>query len=211
MRRSILLILAFLVTASPSFCVKIDGKFWDWEKIRVFQVCKPRHLARDRAGFDMEFVKMSLGKNHLYMYIEGTSVTGLKQDSGEGVKKTSIRVSFNSAQSPLNRVRIAAETRSLWEIKISRPGMISKVFGSKKDKYWMRGKFGKMYAYELKIPVFYSSKGIHAAAAGGPLIELAEKPSMNRDSLSNVLINCVDMKTHRLVDTVQFTIRKGEL
>jgi hypothetical protein len=87
----------------------------------------------------------------------------------------------------------------------------SKVFGSKKDRYWFMSKYGKKYAYEVKIPFFISQKGIHAGAKGGPLLRLVGDSGASRKNLSVVLINAVDVKTHRLVDTVEFPIKKGDL
>jgi hypothetical protein len=85
------------------------------------------------------------------------------------------------------------------------------MFGSKKNRFWYIGKFGSKYAFEIKIPFYYSSKGIHVAAKGGPLIRLSGSYAQSRRNLSEVLINSVDMKTHRLVDTTQFYISKGQL
>jgi len=196
--------------SSFAFCITIDGKFWDWGKIDTFYSCKPRALEKDRSGFDMESVKMCLGRKHLYIYIEGRSVAGLKPDAGWGVKKTSVRISFKASQSPLNRVRVAAEPAKPGQVKISSPPAPSKVLGSKTDKYWAIAKYGKKYAFEINIPFFITSKGIHVGVKGGPLIRLAgNDPS--RKNLSDVLINTVDVKTHRLVDTVEFSIKKGDL
>ena len=203
-------ITAFLVISTASFCVKIDGRFWDWTGIGDFHKCVPRILSRDRSGLDMDTVKIHLTGKFLYIYIEGRSVKGKKPDDGSAMKGSSIRVSFNSSQSPLNRVRISAEPSTLWQIKVSKPGMKSVVYGSKKNKYWSRGRIGRKYAFEIKVPVFTSSKGVHAGVAGGPIIAISEEQGGSRNSLSEVLINSVDMKTHRLVDTVSFTIRKGQ-
>jgi hypothetical protein len=193
------------------FCITIDGKFWDWGKTDTFYNCKPHALEKDRSGFDMESVKMCLGRKDLYIYIDGRSVAGLKPDAGWGVKKTSVRISFKSSQSPLNRVRIATEPAKPGQIKISYPPAPSKVFGSKTDKYWAIAKYGKKYAFEIKIPFFITSKGIHVGVSGGPLLRVSESYSSSRKNLSDVLINTVDVKTHRLVDTVEFSIKKGDL
>ena len=193
------------------FCITIDGKFWDWGKTDTFYNCKPHALEKDRSGFDMESVKMCLGRKDLYIYIDGRSVAGLKPDAGWGVKKTSVRISFKSSQSPLNRVRIATEPAKPGQIKISYPPAPSKVFGSKTDKYWAIAKYGKKYAFEIKIPFFITSKGIHVGVSGGPLLRVSESYGSSRKNLSDVLINTVDIKTHRLVDTVEFSIKKGDL
>jgi hypothetical protein len=108
-------------------------------------------------------------------------------------------------------VRVATEPAKPGQIKISYPSAPSKVFGSKKDRYWFMEKYGKKYAYEIKIPFFISQKGIHAGTKGGPLLRLAGNSGDSRKNLSVVLINTVDMKTHRLVDTVEFSIKKGDL
>jgi hypothetical protein len=210
MKKLLILILAFVLLAVSSWCIKIDGKFWDWSKINTFYNCPVRPLEKGRSGFDMESVKMALGRKDLYIYIDGRSVTGPKQDSGWGAKKTSVRISFKSSQSPLNRVRIAAYPDKPGQIRIACPNAASKVLGSKADRYWMIAKYGKKYAFEIKIPVLLSSKGLHVGVRGGPLIRLAgNDPS--RKNLSDVLINSVDMKTHRLVDTVEFTIKRGKI
>ena len=211
MKKTIIFIIASLAISSFVFCITIDGKFWDWGKIGTFYDCKPRALEKDRSGFDMESVKMCLGRKHLYIYIDGRSVAGLKPDAGWGVKKTSVRISFKSSQSPLNRVRIATEPAKPGQIKISYPPAPSKVFGSKADKYWAIAKFGKKYAYEVKIPFFITTKGIHAGVKGGPLLRVSGSAGASRKNLSDVLINTVDIKTHRLVDTVEFSIKKGDL
>ncbi|MFH1709714.1 MAG: hypothetical protein ABH860_01415 [bacterium] len=211
MKKPLSLILIFVFLAASSWCVNIDGKFWDWAKVKTFYRCKPHALEQNRSGFDMENVKMVLGKKHLYMYIYGRSVTGSKPDAGWGVKKTSVRISFKSSQSPLNRVRIAAYPARPGEIKLSHPPVPSKVFGSKTDKYWAIAKYGKKYAFEIKMPFFASAKGLHIGAIGGPLIKLSPGNSASRKNLSDILINTVDMKTHRLIDTVEFTLRKGDL
>jgi hypothetical protein len=211
MKKPLILILAFVLLAVPSLCIKIDGKFWDWAKINAFYNCPVRPLEKGRSGFDMESVKVALGRKDLYIYIDGRSVTGPKQDSGWGAKKTSVRISFKSSQSPLNRVRIAAYPDKPGQIRIACPNAASKVFGSKTDRYWMIAKYGKKYAFEIKIPFFVSSQGIHVGVKGGPLIRIPENVGASRNKLSDVLINTVDMKTHRLVDTVEFTIKKGNI
>jgi len=210
-KKIIIFIITTFVISSFVFCITIDGKFWDWGKIDTFYSCKPHALKKDRSGFDMESVKMYLGRKDLYIYIDGRSVAGLKPDAGWGVKKTSVRISFKSSQSPLNRVRIAAEPAKPGQIKISYPPAPSKVLGSKTDKYWAIAKYGKKYAFEIKIPFFITSKGIHVAVKGGPLLRLSSSAGESRKSLSDVLINTVDVKTHRLVDTVEFSIKKGDL
>lgn len=210
MKKLLILISTFVLLAVPSWCIKIDGKFWDWSNINAFYNCPVRPLEKNRSGLDMESVKIALGRKVLYIYIDGRSVTGQKQDSGWGAKKTSVRISFKSSQSPLNRVRIAAYPDKPGQIRIACPNAASTVLGNKADRYWMIAKYGKKYAFEIKIPILLSSQGIHVGVKGGPLIRLAgDAPS--RKNLSDVLINTVDMKTHRLVDTVQFTIRKGEI
>lgn len=193
----------------PSFCVNIDGKFWDWGSIGTFYTCPARLLEKNRSGFDMQSVKMSLGKKYIYIYLEGKSVTGKKADSGWGAKKTSVRISFKSAQSPLNRVRIATDPASPGKIKLSYPQITSRTYGSKQDKYWALAKYGNKYAFEIKIPIHYSKKGVHAGVPGGPIIKPAGESS--RNYLADVLINTVDVKIHRLVDTVEFPIRRGQL
>ena len=211
MKKIIIFIITSLLISSFVFCVTIDGKFWDWGKISTFYNCKPRALEKNRSGFDMESVKMCLGKKHLYIYIDGRSVAGQKPDAGWGAKKTSVRISFKSSQSPLNRVRIATEPAKPGQIKISYPPAPSKVLGSKTDKYWAIAKYGKKYAFEIKIPFYITSKGIHAAVKGGPLLRVSGSAGASRKNLSDVLINTVDVKTHRLVDTVEFSIKKGDL
>ncbi len=207
MRKIIPFILSSFILTSYSFCVTIDGSFRDWKGVPVFHRVKQRALARDRAGLDMQTVKLVLGRRYLYVYIDGRSVNGLKRDEGEGVKGTSIRVSFNSASSPLQRVRIAAEPKDLWKIRISCPREASRELGSKQDKYWSRGRSGNRYAFEMKMPVFYSKSGIHVGTPSGPLVGVYS--GSTRTYLSDVLINSVDMKTHRLVDTVTFPIVKS--
>ena len=211
MKKIIIFIITTLAISSFVFCITIDGKFWDWRKIDTFYSCKPHALKKDRSGFDMESVKMYLGRKDLYIYIDGRSVAGLKPDAGWGAKKTSVRISFRSSQSPLNRVRIATEPAKPGQIKISYPPAPSKVLGSKTDKYWAIAKYGKNYAFEIKIPFFITSKGIHAAVKGGPLLRLSSSAGESRNKLSDVLINTVDVKTHRLVDTVEFSIKKDDL
>jgi hypothetical protein len=211
MKKALLFISLFALLASSAWCIKIDGKFWDWSNIKTFYNCPARPLEKDRAGFDMRSIKLCLGRKFLYIYIDGKSVTGLKPDRGWGAKKTSIRVSFRSAQSPLNRVRIATDPSKPGEIKVSSSPDPSREYGSKADKYWDIARYGKKYAVEMKIPIFYSSKGIHIGAKGRPLIKLSGRVQSSRQYLSEVLINTVDMKTHRLVDTVEFAIKKGEL
>jgi len=210
MKKPLIFILTFLLLAVSSWCINIDGKFWDWGKTGIFCNCPARLLEKDRSGFDMESVKMCLGRRSLYIYIDGRSVAGLKPDAGWGVKKTSVRISFKSSQNPLNRVRIAADPAKPGQIKISYPQEPTKTLGSKKDKYWAISKYSKKYAFEIKIPFFVSSNGIHVGVKGGPLLKLSNSAA-SRKNLSDVLINTVDVKTHRLVDTVEFPIRKGDL
>jgi hypothetical protein len=210
-KKIIIFIIASFVISSFASCITIDGKFWEWAKISTFYNCKPRALERGRSGFDMQSVKISLGRKFLYIYIDGRSVTGLKPDKGWGARKTSVRISFKSSQSPLNRVRIATYPSKPGAIKISYPHTASKTFGSKKDKFWALAKYGNKYAFEVQVPLIVSSKGIHVGANGGPLIRVSESYSSSRKNLSDILINTVDDKTHRLVDTVEFSIKKGEL
>lgn len=211
MKKVLFFITIVLLISTASYCVKIDGRFWDWTDIGDFHKCRSRALSRDRSGLDMDTVKLHLTGKFLYIYVEGRSVKGKKPDDGSAVKGSSIRVSFSSSQSPLNRVRISTEPSALWQIKVSKPEMESVVYGSKKNKYWSRGRIGRKYAFEIKIPVFRSTKGVHIGVAGGPIIAVSEDQATSRNSLSEVLINSVDMKTHRLVDTVSFTIKKGML
>jgi hypothetical protein len=199
--------MTLLLFQFPSFCISIDGKSMDWASIPIFQKCRPRVLSRDRAGLDMQYVKIGLSKRFMYFYIEGSSITGQKADNGEGFKKTSVRISANSAQSPLNRVRVLIDPKVPYKIKMAAPKKPTVDLGSKKEKYWSRGKVGRNYFFEVKVPVFVSPKGIHLGTKSGPLV----RPSSDRTSksaISDVLINTVDMKTHRLVDTTQFYIRK---
>ena len=200
-----------MFVAYPSFCVKIDGKFREWANTPVFHNCGLRPFARDRSGLDLQEIKMALGSKHLYIYIGGRSVTGLKRDKGQGARKTSIRISFNSAQSPLNRIRIASDPAKPGQIKVSCPGTRSNILGSKRDKYWAYGKYGKRYAFEFKIPVYSTSKGMQVGRPSGPLIALSGSNMSKRTHLSDMLINSVDAKTHRLVDTAVVPIKKGEL
>lgn len=211
MKKSIIFTLILLVTASPSFCIKIDGKFWDWQRTGISFKCKPHVLARDRSGLDMQQVKMTLSGKYLYIYIDGRSVTGLQPDKGSGLKRTSMRVSFTSAQSPLNRVRIATDPKVPYKVKVSCPRAASKYLGGPKNRYWAIGRNGNRYAMEMIVPVFYSSKGVHAGSPAGPLIILSRRSGINREYLAGMLINVVDAKTHRLVDTVELPIRRGEL
>jgi len=210
-KKSTILLLLILVFSGTSWAVKVDGKFWDWSAIGEYHKCSPRALSRDRSGFDMQSIKASLGAKFLYIYIEGRSVAGHKADRGWGVKKTSVRISFKSAQSPLNRVRIASDPARPGEIKISKPSLPTKAYGSKKNMYWAIARYGNKYAFECKIPVYSSSKGVHAGVQGGPLIKLSESNTSKRTHLSDMLINTVDVKTHRLVDTVEFPIKKNDL
>jgi hypothetical protein len=207
MKKLIILVSVLFFFIPPCFPVIIDGKFWDWQNIPVFHTVRPRILSRDRAGLDMQKVKLMLARHYLYVYVDGRSVNGQKRDDGEAMKSVSIRVSFNFANSPLQRVRIAAEPKDLWKIKISCPRQASQELGGKKDKYWSRGRSGSRYAFEIKIPVFYTKSGIHVGVPSGPLVGVYS--GSTRTYLSDVLINSVDMRTHRLVDTVQFSIKKG--
>ncbi len=203
--------LILTILCCSALAITIDGKFWDWDGIGVFHYCSPRLLEKDRSGIALQKVKMYLGRKYLYMYIEGVSVAGQKIDRGWGAKKTSFRISFSSVQSPLNRVRVAIYPAKPGQIRISYPRTISKVFGGKKDRFWWMAKYGRKFAFEIKIPFYYSAKGIHVAAKGGPLIRLSGSYAQGRRNLAEVLINSVDMKTHRLVDTTQFLISKGQL
>lgn len=203
--------LFFVLISANALSIKIDGKIWDWGGIKNLYKCKPRLLDKNRSGLDMDNVRLTLGKKFLYILIEGKSVTGQKKDNGLGAHKTSIRISFKSSQSPLNRVRIAADPGKSGVIKISYPSIKSQVFGSPKDKYWAMGKYGKGYAFEFKIPIIISNKGVHVGVSQGPIIKPSKKYEGGRNSMSDVLINSVDIKTHRLVDSVEFTIKKGEL
>jgi hypothetical protein len=199
------------VTASISFCINIDGKSSEWGNFRTFHRCPARPLEKDRAGFDMRSIKMCLGRHYLYIYIDGRSVTGLMPDRGGGMKKTSIRISFDSSQAPLNRVRIAADPRMPWQVKLSYPSVPSRIYGSQNNKYWSFIRQRNMSGFEVKIPVFLSRKGVHVGVAGGPIIRQFNSTGVPRSRLSDVLINSVDIKTHRLVDTVLFSIRRGDL
>ena len=210
MKKTLIFVSAFVLLAVSAWCIKIDGKFQEWEKIKTFYTCPHRFLEKDRSGLDMQSVKLCLGSKFLYIYIDGRSVTGIKPDKGWGAKKTSVRISFRSAQSPLNRVRVATDPTKPGQIKVSYPLALSKTYGSKTDKYWAISSFGKKYAFEIKIPVVSSTKGIHVGAKDKPLIKASSKTS-TRKYLSEVLINTVDMKTHRLVDTIEFAIKKGDL
>lgn len=210
MKKPLIFILSFILLAAHSFCINIDGKFWDWGKVRTIYWCPSRPLERDRSGLDMRSVKMLIKGKYLYIYIDGRSVTGFRADSGWGAKKTSIRISFTSSQSPLNRIRIATDPSRPGKIKISWPAAKSRTYGSKADRYWAIAKYGAGYAFEVKIPIVASYKGIHVCALGRPLIWVPPGSSL-RKHLSEVLINTVDMKTHRLVDTIQFPVRKGSL
>ena len=211
MKKVFLAFFFAIAAVSSSFAITIDGKFWDWSRVPVFHDCVSRPMTKDRGGFDMRTVRMYLGREFLYMMIDGRSVEGLGYDHGEAMRKTSLRVSFSSAQSPLNRVRIAAEAGRLWEIKISVPEESSVTLGGKRDKYWSRGRNGGDYSFELKVPVVRTAGGVRVATAYGPLIKLPPGYSGSRSYLSLVLINTVDMKTHRLVDTTQFVIKPNSI
>ncbi len=207
MKKIFFSILCLIATASSSFCINIDGMSRDWANIRTFYRCPARPLEKNRSGFDMKSVKLFLGGHYLYIYIDGRSVTGAKADSGAGLKKTSVRVSFDSARSPLNRVRIAADPGKPWQVKLSYPSVPSRMYGSRKIKYWSFIREGSKAGIELKIPVFQSGKGVHVGIAAGPIIKGPGESRSGR--LSDVLINAVDVKTHRLVDTVKFSINNG--
>lgn len=152
---------------------------------------------------------MCLGRHYLYIYIEGRSVTGIKPDAGQGLKKTSIRVSFDSAQSPLNRVRIAADPRKPWQVKLSYPSLPSRTYGNRKNRYWSFVREGNIAGFEVKVPVFQSWKGVNVGLTAGPIVKQSKISKVQRSRLSDVLINTVDIKTHRLVDTVSFSIHNG--
>jgi len=159
----------------------------------------------------MKTVKMYLGKKYLYVLVKGKSVTGQKADKGEGFKRTSVRLSFSSAQSPLNRARILAHPGDPWRIKVSAPYARSLKLGNKTDKYWCFGKHNGSYYVEMKVPIFEDTKGVHVVSTRGPLIKLSAKDAGTRNRLSDLLINTVDTRTHRLVDTASFQIKKDDL
>jgi hypothetical protein len=208
MKKLVICVLALGLFSVSSRAINIDGRDNDWAKVRVFRKCSLRPLEKDRAGFDMKNIKLLLGNGFLYIYIDGKSVTGLKPDGGAGLKKTSIRVSFKSEPSPLNRVRIAADPDAPWQVKLSYPSITSEVLGSQNNKYWafIRGK-KKEVGFEIKVPVYRTQKGIQVGVPSGPLI----KTFGSQGSLSDVQINSVDVVTHRLVDTVEFPIHRGDL
>lgn len=211
MKKTLILVIFTIFLASFALSITIDGKFWDWQEIKIFDQCKPRILSKDRSGLDMQSVKLVLTKKYLYALIEGDSVTGQTQDKGEGFRRTSVRLSFSSAQSPLNRARILAHPGDPWRIKVSVPQAGSIKVGSKKDKYWCFGKYGKNYFIEMKMPVFTDAKGIHVGSIRGPLLQLSPGNTSSRNHISDLLINTVDTRTHRLVDTTSIPIKKGAL
>jgi len=204
----LLVILMFLTL--PGYCVRIDGKFWDWQTFGREYQCKPHTLSKDRSGLDVQAVRLSLGSKFLYVMVVGRSVTGQKKDKGQGFRRTSVRVSFSSAQSPLNRVRVLADFEYPGKIKISMPDADTKMIGEENNRSWASGRSSGRYAFELKIPVFASSNGIHVGSKYGPLIHIADNSS-GRKRLSDMLINTVDTQTHRLVSTALFTIKPGDL
>ncbi len=208
MKKLVIFVMAIGLFAASAWPIKIDGQDNDWANVRTFCKCPLRPLEKDRAGFDMKSIKLLLGNGFLYIFIDGRSVTGLKPDSGAGLKKTSIRVSFRSEQSLLNRVRIAADPDSPWQVKLSYPSTTSEVFGSRKNKYWAFIREKKRAGFEIKIPVFRTQKGIQVGVPDGPIIKTSRPQST---MLSYVQINSVDVSTHRLVDTVEFPIHRGDL
>jgi hypothetical protein len=208
MKKLAILVLALGLFAVSAWPIKIDGQDRDWANVRTFRKCPIRPLEKDRAGFDMKSIKLLLGNGFLYMYIDGRSVTGLKPDDGAGLKKTSVRVSFRSEQSLLNRVRIAADPDAPWQVKLSYPSISSEVLGSQKNKYWSFIRKKKEAGFEIKIPVYRTQKGIQAGVPDGPLIKTF---GSQNSQLSDVQINSVDVATHRLVDTVEFPLHRGDL
>lgn len=211
MRKLFITLSLLLLLSIPSFCVRVDGKYWEWINVAPYYWCKPHVFARDRAGLDLRIVKILAGQKHIYMLIEGRSVSGVKADKGQGYKRTSLRISFNSVQSPLNRARYLVDPNYPCRIKYSAPAVKSAFLGSKKDRYWASGKYGNKYFYEVKIPVVYDKKGAHIGRYNGPLIRLSRQYAGSREGLSDVLINSVDAVTHRLVDTVTFRIKSGTI
>jgi hypothetical protein len=209
MKKLVFLVLVLGLFSASAWPIKIDGQSQDWANVRIFRRCPLRPLEKDRAGLDMKNIKLLLGKDYLYVYVDGRSVNGLKPDKGDGLKRTSIRVSFMSLQSPLNRVRIATDPDSPWQVTLSYPSITSEVFGSQQNKYWaFIRKNNKEAAFEMKIPVYHTKKGIQVGVPDGPLVRAFKS---QHTQLTDVQINSVDMKTHRLVDTVEFPIHKGDL
>jgi hypothetical protein len=210
-KKFLLFLLLISVMPIPSFCVRVDGKYWEWENVPEFYKCRPRVFARDRSGLDLRAIKILGGNKHIYMLIEGRSMTGVKADKGQGFRRTSLRISFNSTASPLNRARILIDPNFPNKIKISMPSVPSFYVGTKKDRYWASGKYGTVCFFEIKIPIVYDKKGAHIGRYNGPLVKLSPKYAGSRESLSDVLINSVDVLSHRLVDTATFRIKSGSI
>jgi hypothetical protein len=210
-KKPFLILSLLLFLTIPSFCVRIDGKYWEWGNISPYYQCRPRIFARDRAGLDLKNVKILAGSKHIYMLIEGRSMSGIKADKGQGYRRASLRISFNSVQSPLNRARFLVDPNYPNKIKYSAPSVQSVYLGSIKDRYWASGRYGSIYFFEVKIPVVYDKKGAHVGRYSGPLIRLSSKYAGSREALSDVLINSVDCLTHRLVDTATFRIKAGTI
>lgn len=158
MKKLVFFVLALVLLSVSAWPIKIDGQAEDWSGVRTFRNCPLRPLEKDRAGFDMKSVKLLLGNGFLYMYIDGRSVTGLKPDNGAGLKRTSVRVSFRSEQSLLNRVRIAADPDAPWQVKLSHPSITSEVLGGQKNKYWAFTRKKREVGFEIKIPVYRTER-----------------------------------------------------
>ena len=214
MKKAGFLLFVLLIFAMPSQCLRIDGRFWDWVSLDASQCkayeCKPKILLKDRSGLELQKVKIALGSKYLYVMLEGRSVTGQKRDSGQGFHRTSVRISFSSAQSPLNRVRVLADPQYPSEIKLSMPGKDTVAMGSVSERFWASGRASGKYAFEVKVPIFRTSNGIHIGSKQGPLVKLDEGTS-GRKRLTDVLINTVDTETHHLVSTAGFAIKPGDL
>lgn len=185
--------------------IKIDGRIGDWANIPTVYKDKKGDVESTRSGMDFLSVSMKLEKEYLYVLMKGRSLTAGKPDDGTALSETSIRISFVPASNPLNRLRIATDTKNPGMISISKPSAKTKDIGDAITPYWMIGKIKGGYGIELKIPVVRKNGNVYVYSSDGPVIKKQASKGKRR-RICDMFVTNVNTKTHLFIDKADFYI-----
>lgn len=201
-----------LVNGASYAGIKIDGRFNDWANVPKIYSDKKGDVDTARSGMDFLTVSMKLEGKYLYILIKGISQTGGNFDNGESLPNISIRISFVSSYSPLNRIRIATGSEEPGVITVSQPSAKTVKYGNAGNPCWRFGKIGKWRnGVEVKIPVYTDKNGAMCVGAmNGPVIHKRAQEKKRR-RLSEAFISNVNVKTHLFIDKAEFPVYNTSL